>query len=276
LRHAGAVRIDHILGFQRLWWIPAGASASEGTYVSYPTDELIALACLEAWRRDATLIGEDLGTVDPAVRQAMSEHGIAGTRVAIFELEAGSSAPLQPTPGSCALVDTHDTATFAGFVDGSDIDQRLELGLVDETEAQAQHRSRAQVRNALSERFGEIDDDPASLHAGVLEELGRSEAGVVMAGIEDFWAEHDPQNIPGTLGAHRNFARRMSEPLHVIETDTVVTDPLLRLAAARRSAPEPVHTAPEPVERAAPVGRATGGQHAAGACTGLGEGKVSA
>jgi len=236
LRHAGALRIDHILGFQRLWWIPPGAEATEGTYVSYPAEELVALACLEAWQGGATLIGEDLGTVDPAVRQLMGEHGIAGTRVAVFELEVNPGAPLQPSQGSCALVDTHDTATFAGFIDGTDIEQRLREGLLEPAAARTERRRRLRTRRALRERLGEVGDDPRPLHTAVLEELGRSDAGVVIATLEDLWAEHDPQNMPGSGHAHVNFARRMSQPLQVIESDADVIVPLRRLEKARGGA----------------------------------------
>ncbi len=231
LRHAGALRVDHVLGFQRLWWIPPGASAVDGTYVSYPTDELLALTCLEAWRHDASLIGEDLGTVDPAVRHLMSEHGVAGMSVAVFDL--GASPPLlTPPKGSCAFVDTHDTATFAGWLEGDDIATRLRLGLIDGGAARSERSGRATATRTLARRLGAMADCRA-LHAGVLEELGTSEAGVVIATLEDLWCERDPQNIPGTVGEHVNFARRLAHPLGAIETDTDVIEPLLRLDAAR-------------------------------------------
>jgi len=268
LRHAGALRIDHILSFQRLWWIPPGADASEGTYVSYPAEEMVALACLEAWRRDASLIGEDLGTVDPAVRLLMSAHGIAGMRVAVFELEADPAAPLLPNPGSCALVDTHDTATFAGFLDGTDIEQRLSAGLLDAASARRERRRRRKLRRALVDRLGGVADDPRALHAAVLAELGSSEAGVVIATLEDLWAEHDPQNIPGGGGAHADFARRTAEPLEVIERDAEVIGPLRRLDQARHAG--------APAAGAAPYLEASPGDPAATACAGASEGMVEA
>jgi 4-alpha-glucanotransferase len=234
LRHAGALRIDHVLGFQRLWWIPSGAAAGEGTYVGYPADELMALACLEAWRHDATLIGEDLGTVDPGVRRLMGEHGITGMTVAVFDLEARPGVPLEPPRGSCALVDTHDTATFAGWLDGTDVQQRLRSGRLDAEAAAMAGTQRSLARRSLLARLAVSGDDIAEVHAAVLEELGRSEAGVVMATLEDLWAEHDPQNIPGTGSGHVNFARRMAKSLQEIESDDDLTEPLRRLERARR------------------------------------------
>jgi 4-alpha-glucanotransferase len=233
LRHAGALRIDHILGFQRLWWIPAGASARDGTYVSYPAEEFLALACLEAWRHDATLIGEDLGTVDPAVRSLLADHGIAGMSVAVFDLEAHPGARLDPPAGSCALVDTHDTATFAGWLDGTDLEDRLQFGLDDAAAASSERAARSQAVRGILDRLPETPHDARSVHARLLEELGSSQAGVVIATLEDLWAEHDPQNIPGTIAEHVNFARRFTAALPAIEQDEAVIGPLLRLAAAR-------------------------------------------
>ncbi|MHB1508483.1 MAG: 4-alpha-glucanotransferase [Acidimicrobiales bacterium] len=239
LRHAGALRIDHILGFQRLWWIPAGVKACEGTYVSYPTQEMIAVACLEAWRRDAAMVGEDLGTVDPPLRRMIADHGIAGMSVAIFDLEESPGAPLIPAAGSCALVDTHDTATFAGFLDGDDIRERVELGLIDEDGAASALRERAAAREAIAARLGVCgskSDGPELLHSAVLEELGRSKAALVIVAIEDLLAERDPQNVPGTVYEHANFSRLMAEPLEMIETGTALLEPLRRLDKARRAA----------------------------------------
>ncbi len=238
LRHAGALRIDHILGFQRLWWIPAGAEACDGTYVSYPTDEMIALACLEAWRRDAAMIGEDLGTVDPPLRRMLGDHGIAGMSVAIFDLEESPGTPLIPAAGTCALVDTHDTATFAGFLAGDDIRERVELGLLGEDGAASALRERASARRAIAARLGgsaSDSEDPEVLHSAVLEELGRSEAALVMVAIEDLLGERDPQNVPGTVHERANFSRLMAEPLETIETGAALLEPLRRLDRARRA-----------------------------------------
>jgi 4-alpha-glucanotransferase len=241
LAHAGALRIDHILGLQRLWWIPAGARPSEGAYVAYPFDELVALACLEAWRRDAVLIGEDLGTVDPSVRRLMAEHGIAGMEVGVFDLDARPGQKLDPPAGACALVDTHDTATFAGWLDGTDIGQRLELGLLDSETAARARVARSAATRALVRRLTGVGDAVA-VHAAVLEELGGSDAGVVIATLEDLWAEHEPQNIPGTSAEHTNFARQMRVSLDAIETDEHLLEPLRRLDRARAGRRTPFQT----------------------------------
>jgi 4-alpha-glucanotransferase len=243
LSHCGALRIDHAMGLQRLWWIPAGASPAEGAYVSYKSEELLALACLEAWRADAVLVGEDLGTVDPRLQEDLRNHGIAGMHVAVFDLEAEPGTPLRPRAGSVALVDTHDTATFAGWFDGTDIDDRERLELVTSDEAASERNSRLGARKLLLERLvasGSIDpdvaDDPAEAHAAVLEELGNSAAGIVIASLEDLWAEHDPQNVPGTTDQHENFTRRFPLVIGDIVADEHIMGPLGRLDRARRAA----------------------------------------
>ncbi len=244
LRHAGALRIDHVMGLQRLWWIPAGASPAEGAYVGYRSDELLALACLEAWRVDAALVGEDLGTVDPGLTEALGRHGIAGMHVAVFDLDSEPGEPLRPRAGSVALVDTHDTATFAGWFEGTDIDDRERLGLVTGDEAAAERASRHESHKLLVERLsasgaigrGETEDS-AKVHAAVLEELGTSRAGIVIANLEDLWAEHDPQNVPGTTDEHENFSRRFPYSIEEL-ADSPLLEPLVRLDGARRSRTE--------------------------------------
>ncbi len=240
LRHCGALRIDHVMGLQRLWWIPEGAPADLGAYVHYRSEELLAIACLEAWRRGASLVGEDLGTVDPALRELLACHGIAGMHVAVLDLEVLPGKPLSPRPGSVAFVDTHDTATFAGWFDGTDIEDRVQLGIIDEEEAETERSRRNGARDWLLGHLtaaGALEDPgagPDKVHAALLEELGTSEAAMVVANLEDLWGEHDPQNIPGTTNEHPNFSRRLSVSLAQLESSMACLEPLRRLDGARR------------------------------------------
>ena len=239
LRHCGALRIDHVMGLQRLWWIPEGASPREGAYVHYHSEELLAIACLEASRGGASLIGEDLGTVDPELRELLARHGVSGMSVALFDLEARPGEPLSAPPGSVAYVDTHDTATFAGWFDGTDIDDRLEVGGLGAEEAAEEHRAREEARNLLVRRLANSgavsvpEPDAAAVHAALLEELGGSAAACVMVTIEDLWAEHVPQNIPGTTAERRNFSRRLAVGLPDLERSEGLRAPLERLRASR-------------------------------------------
>jgi 4-alpha-glucanotransferase len=258
-KHADVVRIDHVAGWQRLWWIPQGAPAAEGAYVSYAMEEMAALACLAAWRGGCSVVGEDLGTVDPQLRALLSEHQIAGMDVSVFDLAASPAAPLRPRAGCMAMLDTHDTATIAGWLAGDDLTLRHQLGLIDEaTMASGRSRRRSDVATVVRRlradgRLGGAepapdaisgappgralsvpDPSPEQVAAALLEELGESEAALVIANIEDLWGERDPQNVPGTVTEHRNFARPMALTLGQIETDPRVADALTRLDRARR------------------------------------------
>jgi 4-alpha-glucanotransferase len=241
LRHAGALRIDHVMGLQRLWWIPAGAPPAEGAYVSYPAEELLSVACLEACRAGVPLVGEDLGTVAPALRRLLAAHGIGGTDVAIFSMEDDPARPLSPRRGSMATVDTHDTATLAGWLAADDVAIRLRLGLLDEAGAVAAAERRADEVATLRRRLRAdrrlAARAPAEEVAGaLLEELGASDAGLVVATLEDLWGEREPQNVPGTVDEHANFSRPLARSLEEVSEDLHVRSVLRRLDQARRGA----------------------------------------
>ncbi|HEV8064067.1 MAG TPA: 4-alpha-glucanotransferase, partial [Acidimicrobiales bacterium] len=251
MRHCGALRIDHVMGLQRLWWIPSGAPASQGAYVHYHFEEILALTCLEAWRHDVAVAGEDLGTVDAEVRRKLQDHAIAGMHVAVFDLAARPDQPLRPRAGSMALVDTHDTATFAGWLEAADVDVRRRFGFLDQAEAADARETRQDVRRRLTSRLvgaALLDagsaDSPTELHAAVLDELGSSRAGLVGVNIEDLWAETEPQNIPGTADGHANFSHRLAFSLAEIESSPVIAEPLRRLDLARRRAAAATSTRP--------------------------------
>ena len=113
-RVARRVRVDHVLGFHRLWWVPDGASSIDGAYVRYPAEELYAVLALAAYRSDGDVVGENLGTVPPETNRALRRHGMLGMYVVPFEADAERDPPLTtPTASTLACLDTHDTATFA-------------------------------------------------------------------------------------------------------------------------------------------------------------------
>lgn len=239
--HARVLRVDHVLAWSRLWWVPAGMAPAEGAYVRYPTEELIAVACLEASRHGCALVGEDLGTVPRGLRPALRRHGVAGMRVAVFDLEERPERPLRPPAGTVAYVGTHDTATFAGFVSGADIDLRAGLGLTSAGAARSERSRRLRAVARLTERLGrsgalgpEAAADPLEVLGAVLEELGRSPAELVVVALEDLLGELDPQNLPGTTSEHDNFARTLAESLEALAGDPAVLGLLGRLDASRR------------------------------------------
>ena len=131
LRHAGALRIDHIIGFFRLWWIPAELGAAAGTYVRYDHEAMIGVLALEAHRAGAVVIGEDLGNVEPWVRDYLSSRGILGTSVLWFEHENGGPTPPEHyREALLATVNTHDLPPTAGYLAGEHVDLRARLGLL--------------------------------------------------------------------------------------------------------------------------------------------------
>ena len=125
LRHAGALRVDHVMGLFRLFWIPQGAPASEGTYVRYPADDLLGILALESHRAKAIVVGEDLGTVEEGVREKLAAYNVLSSRVLWFESDLPAKYPRR----AMASVTTHDLPTIAGLWTGSDVRAQQEAGL---------------------------------------------------------------------------------------------------------------------------------------------------
>lgn len=215
LRHAGVVRIDHVMALHRLWWIPDGGSAADGAYVHYPAEELAAVVTLEASRAGAVVVGENLGTVPPEVDRLMGEHRLLGMYATQFELDAAPHARWAP-PGSVAVVNTHDMAPFAAFWAGLDEDRRA--------------RILEQLR-----RDGAAPDSerPTDVLAALLGWLGRTDAASVVVNLEDLWAETLPQNVPGTGPEVPNWRRQMARTLDEVGADHELVALLAPLRAAR-------------------------------------------
>ncbi len=219
LRHAGVVRIDHVMALHRLWWIPDGGSASDGAYVHYPAEELAAVVTLEAWRAGAVVVGENLGTVPPEVNDLMADHRLLGMYATQFELDAAPHARWAPA-GSVAVVNTHDMAPFTAFW----------AGLADER--------RAAVVEQLARDGGAPESGEAlDVLAALLGWLGRTDAASVVVTLEDLWGEDRPQNVPGTGPEVPNWRRQMARTLDEVAADPAVAARLDGLRAARAVAP---------------------------------------
>ncbi|NNF38304.1 MAG: hypothetical protein HKN71_06540 [Gemmatimonadetes bacterium] len=158
---AGVLRVDHVMALNRLYWIPDGFGLDRGTYVSYPTDELFAVLVLESHRHGCEVVGENLGTVPREIREGLPRHAIGGMYLAIFD--AASPEPVPPPAHDMALVGTHDTPTFLGWLEGRDIDARVESGLLDMTTAPAEKKARAAAAKHLCATVGGSTDDPDDL-----------------------------------------------------------------------------------------------------------------
>ncbi|WP_344073542.1 4-alpha-glucanotransferase [Microbacterium sediminicola] len=210
LRHAGALRIDHILGFFRLWWIPAGVGPAEGTYVRYDHDAMIGVLALEAQRAGAVIIGEDLGLVEPWVRDFLSERGILGTSVLWFETEGERPTPPEHYRRALlATVNTHDLPPTAGYLAGEHVALRARLGLLEQPVEEAladAHREQEAVLSVLRERglLVEGAGEDAIIEA-LHTYLVASPSELLGVALVDAVGERRVQNQPGTHYEYPNW-----------------------------------------------------------------------
>lgn len=204
LKHAGGLRVDHILGLFRLWWIPRGAaSPAEGTYVTYDHEALIGILVLEAERAGAVVIGEDLGVFEPMVQEYLAERGVLGTSILWFERDEDGPIPPEKYRSLCLTsVTTHDLPPTAGYLAGEHIELRSRLGLLErdlESEKEHDTRQRESVLQmardrGLSEDGASIEDTVKALYALI----GRSPSMLLGVALVDLVGEHRIQNQPGT------------------------------------------------------------------------------
>lgn len=207
---AGALRIDHILGFFRLWWLPADGTPADGTYVYFDHEAMIGVLLLEAHRADAILIGEDLGTVEPWVREYLTSRGILGTSVFWFEKEDDHLLyPEQWRRDILGTVNTHDLPPTLGYLEGIQTDLRSKLGLlVDSVEdiREADRLEQEQMIKRLQEH-GLLGEDPTKRE--IIEALhryvARTPARLVAVALVDAVGERRPQNLPGTEHEYPNW-----------------------------------------------------------------------
>ncbi|WP_156725072.1 4-alpha-glucanotransferase [Streptomyces apocyni] len=216
LRHAGALRIDHVMGLFRLWWVPAGRPPTEGAYVHYDADAMLAVLALEAHRAGAAVIGEDLGTVAPGVREALAARGVLGTSVLWFERDwDGTGRPLPPDRwrADClATVTTHDLPPTAARLSGEHIRLHQRLGLLTGPLSRATAEGAAETGEwlAVLARLGLL---PGGRGARGEEEkiravyrfLARTPARMVGVWLPDAVGDRRPQNVPGTWRTYPNW-----------------------------------------------------------------------
>ena len=242
LRHhlgvAGMLRIDHILGTQRLFCVPDGMHASDGVYLRMPLEELLAVIAIEALRAGSTIVGEDLGTVDAPVRRAMQRDGVRRTSVVQLSIKSAGVTPfVDPPAGAVSSFSTHDLATFEGWWRARDIDERVSLGQVDDTMGGLMRAQRRVERTRLSTLLPEPPNPPSpaapldgpppeGLLAAVHDRLADSDAGVVLVQLDDVLGEHEAVNLPGTSTERRNWQRRTELPLEAIAADPRLIDAL--------------------------------------------------
>jgi len=208
LRRGGGLRIDHVMGLFRLFWIPHGLSPAEGAYVRYPADDLLAIVALESQRARATVVGEDLGTVEDGVREKLAAHGILSYRVAWFE----ERPPARYPQLAMAAVATHDLPTIAGLWTGADVREQLSLGLVNDDTALDSTRAR------LSQLSGLANDAPVTaVIEAVHARLADAPSLLVTATLDDVLAVPERPNVPGTSFERPNWSIALPLTLEALE-----------------------------------------------------------
>jgi 4-alpha-glucanotransferase len=217
LRHAGGVRIDHVMGLFRLWCIPQGAAAAEGAYLRYDHEALVSILLLEAERAGGFVVGEDLGVVEPFVRDYLAGRGVLGTSILWFESEGGAPRPPETWRELClASVTTHDLPPTAGYLAGDHVRLRDSLGLLtrpveqellESAHEQETFRSLLRERGLLSEGAGE-EETVAALH----DLLARAPSRLLGVALTDLVGDRRTQNQPGTHKEYPNWRVPLSGP----------------------------------------------------------------
>lgn len=237
LRDSGGIRVDHIIGLFRLWWIPQGMSPGEGTYVHYDHEALIGILCLEAHRAGAVVVGEDLGVVQPFARDFMKERGILGTSILWFEWRDGKALAPEGYRELClASVTTHDLAPTAGYLELVHVALREKLGLLtrDAAVEEAEERAAiARVAEALEARG--LPHDPSDVEEFVISlhrYLALSPAKLLGISVPDLIGDRRVVNQPGTDKDYPNWCVPLTGP----SGDLVSLEQLTALPYPRRLA----------------------------------------
>jgi 4-alpha-glucanotransferase len=246
MRHFGALRIDHAMELERLYWIPRGLPPGAGTYVAYPFSDLAAIVALESVRNRCLIIGEDLGTVPQGFREAMAEQNMFSYRVLYFEEEGGRYKPPRDYPqNAAACVSTHDLPTLRGFWEEHDIVDRERAGqFVDEQERLAAQRERRRAKAALLAALIEAgllpDAAPelmthlsVALATALHQFLSAAPSRLLMVQLDDLAGEVAQINMPGTTDAYPNWRRRIGQDWSALDSSLLARTILSAIRSAR-------------------------------------------
>jgi 4-alpha-glucanotransferase len=229
LRHAGGLRIDHVMGLFRLYWIPQGMDPSLGAYVRYPADELLAIVALESQRAQAVVVGEDLGTVEEGVQERLAAHGLLSYRLLWFETDP----PVRYPELALAAVTTHDLPTIAGLWSGADLRLQQRLGLRPNEEGVREIRERLRAMTGIPEG-AEVREVIVRAH----QLLAKAPSVVVTATLEDALAVEERPNMPSTTTEWPNWSLALPASLEDVETQGLaraVADKLKRRRSPQAS-----------------------------------------
>jgi 4-alpha-glucanotransferase len=233
LEHGGGLRVDHVMGLFRLWWVPAGLGAVNGTYVSYDAAAMLAVVVLEATRAGALVVGEDLGTVEPAVRTALDRAGVLGSAVLWFTREDDEVTPLPPAryrERAVASVSTHDLPTAYGLLAEEQVRVRDELGQLDRPVEEERARVREEKDRLLAmmraEGFARPGATDRELVLDMYRVLARTPCRLVLAMPADAVGDRRQPNLPGTRDEYPNWCLPLADATGTeVPLDTFLTHP---------------------------------------------------
>jgi 4-alpha-glucanotransferase len=214
LRHAGGLRIDHVMGLFRLFWIPRGFDPKDGAYVRGHAADLLAIIALESWRARAVIVGEDLGTVEERARQALTDSRVLSYRLVWFE----KTPPARFPERALAAVTTHDLPTIAGLWSDRDLEEQRTLGLSPNVAGMREIKSRVRRSTRATRRTAM----PVVI-ARVYEALGRAPSRILTATLDDALGVEDRPNMPATTDERPNWSIPLPKPI-----EELVEDPLAR------------------------------------------------
>ncbi len=241
LRHGGALRLDHVMRFFRLYWIPDGMTAATGAYVRESAEDLLRILALESVRHQVIVVGEDLGTVPDFIREALARYRILSYRLLFFEKDSGGEfkAPARYERAALVSATTHDLPTLAGFWTGRDIEARRAAGLLpDEESYRRQFESRVAEKQKLLDaafRLGllpaghgrsarDLAELTGELHNALIGLLASTPSMLMALNQEDLTKETEQQNLPGSTWQYPNWRRKMRFSLEELESSPLIGD----------------------------------------------------
>ncbi len=245
---AGMLRIDHVMGLFRLYCVPQGRPATDGVYIKYPHEELLAILTLESMRNVCIIAGEDLGTVPEHVRPTMTKHGMFRLHVGQWSFPSTPGKAPEPSPAEAvASLNTHDTPTFGGWWRGADIDDKRDLGLIDDSQVVIERAERAQLKEAIlayaaatpgapspaTETLTEVERAMVSMTA----DLANGPAEIVLVALDDLVLDPVPHNVPGTVEQRPNWRRRIQDWSTSLDPDRASPAAAAVIAALTKSRP---------------------------------------
>ncbi|WP_347302896.1 4-alpha-glucanotransferase [Croceibacterium sp. TMG7-5b_MA50] len=245
ITHAGGIRIDHILGLNRLWVVPHGQASKHGAYLTYPLDDYLRILAIESHKKQAVVIGEDLGTVPEGLRPRLAQRAVHGMNVLWFE-QADDKSFIQPRdyrPTAVSMTGTHDLATVAGWWKAHDIDWAWRLGRSgadsEAADMQARDADRDRLWRAMQDsaaaqgsRPADWDRDPVVDAAAA--HIGTASGPLVILPLEDLIGLEEQPNLPGTTDEHPNWRRRLPAPIPELLDRPQIADRARRIGAARK------------------------------------------